>query len=366
MTTIIVCDWIPPAFGAVGQYMDQRARKLAAGGEQAVLIGLGETAGSETGENLTIVRLAAPKLPKTASLFRRALWALNNNRRLIAETNRHLANIPEGEGEIVVTGSPPFLSYLMILINRLWWRRTLIYRITDFYPETVFAAGHFKWLKWIEAIFHGLRRGADRIEALGQDQKRRLMEGGISEDVIDVVRDASPIADWNSGKAAKRPFPKDKVILLYSGNLGVAHDLPTFCEAYERHVRQGSDRIRLWMNGQGARLGELKDFCEARDLPLHLTPPAALEDLPGVLKTGDAQLVLQRDEFWGFVLPSKIYACLELDRPIFYVGPEESDVHLLSSQRGGAYFHVKPGDVEGCAAALEALADQVAGSNKSR
>lgn len=358
MTTIIVCDWIPPAFGAVGQYMDQRARKLAEAGEDAVLIGLGEEEGRVENGRLTIIRLAANKLPKSAPLLGRGLWALAINRRLIAETGRAIKRAGEGEVRIVVTGSPPFLSYLMIVLNALIWRRTLIYRITDFYPETLFAAGHLRALKWLEGPFHMVRRGADRMEALGEDQRRRLIEGGIAPERIDVVRDASPISDWSGSRPASRPFDDSYVTLLYSGNLGVAHELTTFCEAYEHHIRHGSGRVRLWMNGQGARVPDLKAFCEARGLPLHLTPPAALEDLPGILKCADAHLVLLQDPFWGYVLPSKIYACLELDRPIFYVGPEQSDVHLLASQKGGPYFHIRPGDVEACAAALEALADQ--------
>ena len=367
MPTVIVCDWIPPEFGAVGQYMHRRALGLAAAGQQVVLIGLGQVGQIEHHGLLTIVRLAAPKLAKTASSPRRALWAFNNSRRLLGEVGRALRDFPEGEGEIVVTGSPPFLSYLMILANLFAWRRTLVYRITDFYPETLFAAGHVRALTWLEGPFHALRRGADRIEALGEDQKRRLVESGFPAERIVIVRDDSPISDWSRRAPIQRPFSDDKVTLLYSGNLGVAHDLPTLCAAYEHHVRKGSDRVRIWMNGQGTRVAELQAFCEARDLPLHLTPPAALEDLPEVLRTGDAQLVLLKDDFWGYVLPSKIYACLELDQPILYVGPSESDLYLLLAERPSPWFHARPGEVEACAGALESLADSVlAGRDKAR
>ena len=39
--TVIVCDWLPPAFGAVGQYMMQRAEKLAAEGQTVSIVGPG-------------------------------------------------------------------------------------------------------------------------------------------------------------------------------------------------------------------------------------------------------------------------------------------------------------------------------------
>ncbi|MEI7931472.1 MAG: hypothetical protein WCI21_00210 [Alphaproteobacteria bacterium] len=361
---VIVCDWIPPAFGAVGQYQDRRARMRAAEGNVAVLIGLGSRAEVLQEGSLTIVRLAAVRPPPKASMARRALWAINNSRRLLAEVGRAVGKLPEGEVEILVTGSPPFLAYLVILANRFFWRRTVIYRITDFYPETLFATGHLRWLKPLQGLFHALRRGADRIESLGDDQTRRLVETGFPLERIVLARDDSPIKDWSRRTPVARPYPDDKVTLLYSGNLGLAHELETFCAAYEQHVVQGSNRVRLWMNGQGARVADLVAFCEARGLPLHVTPPAAIEDLPEVLRAGDAHLVLLKDPFWGYVLPSKIYACLELETPIVYVGPPESDLHALLTRHEFPWFHARAGDVDECQRLLETLADTVLAKRK--
>ena len=356
---IIVCDWIPPAFGAVGQYQDRRARRIAAAGGQATLIGLGDREETLIEGGLTVRRLRAIKLPAGTSLIRRALWALNNSRRLLAELGRAVWALDGAPAEILVTGSPPFLAYLVIVMNFFVWRKTVIYRVTDFYPETLFAAGALRWLRPVSGLFHALRRGADRIESLGDDQTRRLVDTGFPAERIVLVRDYCPITDWSSRGGATRPFGKDKAVLLYSGNLGLAHDLETFCLAYEQHVRTGSDRVRLWLNGQGAKVAELRAFCEDRGLPLHFTPPAALEDLPDVLRAGDAHLVLLKTPFWGYVLPSKIYACLELNAPIFYVGPQESDLHLLLTRQSAPWFHAEPGEVERCSAALESLADAV-------
>lgn len=359
MRTLIVCDWVPPAFGAVGQYMLQRAERLAAAGHEVRLIGLGVTSGIEQAGGVTIERLMAPQVSKQASVPRRGLWALATISRLTVATHRDIRRHPNSPCEIVVTGSPPFLAYLFIVINALVWRRTLIYRTTDFYPETLFATGHFTALRPVSRLFHWLRRGATRVEALGEDQRRRLIEGGLPPGKIEIVRDDCPITDWTRRTPIPRPFPDDKVVLLYSGNLGVAHDIDTISQAYERHVTTGTDRVRIWLNGTGARVETLRAFCEARGLPLHCSTPVPLEDLPEVLRAGDAHLILLSQALWGYVLPSKVYACLELPQPIFYVGPMESDVHLLAARRGGPYFRAEPGDVDGCAAALESLADQV-------
>ncbi len=64
-------------------------------------------------------------------------------------------------------------------------------------------------------------------------------------------------------------------------------------------------------------------------LPVHRDRLVSLELLPRLLITADAHLITLRDEFVGYVLPSKVYACIDSGRPILYIGSAESDVHLL-------------------------------------
>ena len=68
----------------------------------------------------------------------------------------------------------------------------------------------------------------------------------------------------------------------------------------------------------------------------------------------------------GFVLPSKAYGCLASQRPILYLGSDRSDVDLLCRQRGtDRYERVDVGDVDGCFAALERLADAVTAARRA-
>lgn len=358
---IIVCDWLPPEFGAVGQYMLQRAERAAAAGVDVTLIGLGRDETLQTEQaagagRLRILRLRAGITPKQ-SLVRRAVWALRVNLRLLSAVAR--AQRGAGPVDILVTGSPPFLSQMLVLANFVW-RRPLTYRITDFYPETALASGRAEVLRPLLPIFQWLRRRVPRIEIIGEDQGRRLAASGVPAERLHLSRDASPVVFGPETPPAPRPFGADDVVLLYSGNLGVAHELETFCEGYRRHVRDGANRVRLWVNGSGVRLAELKAFCARHDLPLHVTGPAPLDALAGVLRAADAHLVLLGAAYWGFVLPSKIYACLESERPVLYVGPPESDVALLLRERPGpGHAQAAPGDPDACFNALETLAGRL-------
>lgn len=360
---IIVCDWLPPAFGAVGQYEMARAENFARSGRSVLLIGLGETSSEETRTigpgKLTVQRLAASP-PDKASFAKRVVWALRQNIALMAAVAR---GARQGSSEIRVTGSPPFLSYQVLIWRMLNPRHQISYRVTDFYPETAFAAGRANALKPVTPFVHALRRSADRIEALSECQRRRLIESGVPNDRIAVVRDASPVAFGTELTPALRPFRPDEVALLYSGNLGVAHDWRTFAEAYRRHVHEGANRVRLWLNAGGVNAPALHSYCEHHDLPVHASAPVPLDALASVLIAADAHLILLGDPFWGYVFPSKSYACLDSGRPCLFVGPAESDVHALL---GGDNRHdsIRQGDVEGALKALDRLAAR-AGTHQS-
>lgn len=362
---IIACDWIPPAFGAVGRYEMLRAERISAAGRTVALIGFGDVAGEESrNDGRLIVRRIAVRPPDKASFVRRACWTLAMNLRLaratrrMADRLRRVAGGKQAVVEIKLTGSPPFFAYLYLVWNRLGRRDRTIYRMSDFYPETVIATGKAGWLRPVTPLFHRIRRMADRIDVLGEDQRRRLVDSGASRANIHLERDGSPVDFPPDLKPAAVPFGPEYLTLLYSGNLGVAHAPATFLEGYRRHVREGSNRGRLWVNGQGVRLPALQRFCADHDLPLHCSPLAPLEDLPAILLAADAHLVLLGDRFWGYVLPSKIYAAIESGRPVLYVGPAESDAELLCAA-DPRHQRVRNSDPDGVFAALERLSASI-------
>jgi hypothetical protein len=79
-----------------------------------------------------------------------------------------------------------------------------------------------------------------------------------------------------------------------------------------------------------------------------------LEELPRLLLAADIHLVTLRDPFVGYVLPSKIHACIASGKRILFVGSRDSDVHLLASGAlpSGRYRRIDVGNVEGLANAL--------------
>ncbi|NJN00410.1 MAG: glycosyltransferase family 4 protein, partial [Aquincola sp.] len=194
---VYLCDWLPPDFGAVGQYSLLFARERAASSQDVVLAGLSSTMDSIEEEShgsghLRIVRLHASTYDR-ANFRTRAMWTARTNATLLWRLRRELRRADE----ILFTGSPPFLIQFLVPLN-LFLRKRLTYRITDFHPECLIAelsqrGSVPRSLRWFECLTNALRRRVARFEVLGEDQRRRLHQIGISDEKIVLRRDPSPI-----------------------------------------------------------------------------------------------------------------------------------------------------------------------------
>jgi hypothetical protein len=359
---VVFADSLPPDFGAVGQYALLRAQAFAERGHLVELFGLTSAAASvERSEHgrgsLTVTRISAPPVPR-GSLLARLAWTLWTNLRLVSSAFRRL----RAADGILFTGSPPFLIHFLAPL-RVLMKGRLVYRITDFHPECLMAAQDrpSRVLGALQKLTNFWRRRIDAFEVLGQDQWRRLREQGIADERISLVRDGSPIAF--SEREVARPLPPElegKCVLLYSGNFGVAHELETVALGYQLHHQSGSGRVHLWINATGMGAGLLSDRLTGSGVPFYRSTPVPLEQLAGLLLSADAHLVTLKDAFVGFVMPSKVYAVLDLRKPLLFVGSSDSDVDLLARQQFGLpYWRVACCNTAGFAQALESLADHV-------
>lgn len=352
----------------MGQYALIRARDRAAAGEDVTLVGLSSTRASVEDEaigrgRLRVVRLRRPPYDR-GRFGQRAAWTLVTNVRLIAAARRAI----RGADEILFTGSPPFLVFLLVPLNALFWRKRLTYRITDFFPEVLIADREGVVPLALSMLFRAtvaLRRRVESFEVLGEDQRRRLHEIGIPDERIALVPDPSPVAIPAGTEPLPLPEPlRGKVVLLYSGNYGVPHDHETFLAGYRRHHREGSGRVMLWLNATGAKADLVEALLRGEGLPVHRTRPVPLEELPRLLVTPAAHLITLRDSFVGYVLPSKVHACVASRRAVLFVGSAASDVHRLCAVGlpPEAYWRADMGNAEAVARALEAIADRAAGA----
>ena len=359
---LYICDWLPPDFGAVGQYSALFARQLAQSGMDVVLGGLSSQGDSETREDfpegsLTEIKLHTGRYDK-GKFTERLVWTIRTNTRLVVGLWRSM----RWADKILFTGSPPLFLHWIAPANLLL-RKKLIYRITDFHPECAIAerGSPSLLLKILYRVTLFWRRRVNEFEVLGHDQMERLVEIGISPARIRLKMNPSPVSiATNTPPLPRPPQAMGKCLILYSGNWGIAHDYRTFIDGYIAHHRYGSGKVILWLNAVGAGADKVADLLSDQKLPFLRGMPVPIEQLASLLVTPDAHLISLSDAFVGYVLPSKVHGCVESGRPVLFIGSQRSDVHRLCTENMRAlYIRTDVGDVTGLARALEELAMSV-------
>jgi hypothetical protein len=358
---VYICDWLPPDFGAVGQYAVMDAQAWASAGWKVSLVGLttgqssqGVTEAVGVG-SIDIKRVHRRSYQKHRFLSR-LVWTVGSNILLLAAAFKAMRRADT----VLFTGSPPLMLHFIAPLN-VFLRRQLIYRIMDFHPECLIAERGRSGvlLGALLRLTYFWRRRVDAFEVLGLDQARRLTEIGIAKERIRIKPNPSPVT-FAPG-LAPLPLPDElgggSGVILYSGNWGVAHDENTFIQAYSEYYAQSNRPLRFWLNATGAKADRVEQELRSQGVPVYRTSLVPLHELPRLLLTADVHLVTLRDVFVGYVLPSKIHACIESGKRILFVGSERSDIHLLASRAlsPDSYCRVDDGDVQGLVRALQRL-----------
>src|SRR6266478_1058455 len=254
---VYICDWLPPDFGAVGQYAVVFARQWASEGWAVTLVGLtsgpsnrqaAEVVGDGSLEVLRIHR----RTYKKQKFLARLIWTVVSNILLLNAAFRAMRR----SDAILFTGSPPLMVHFIAPLNLLL-RKRLFYRITDFHPECLIAERGRSGpvLDLLLRVTKFWRHRIDAFEVLGLDQARRLKDSGIDDERLRLKRDPSPVT-FAPG-LTPLPLPDElrggSGVILYSGNWGVAHDEDTFIEAYTRYFYESPRGLGFWLNATGAK-----------------------------------------------------------------------------------------------------------------
>ncbi len=144
--------------------------------------------------------------------------------------------------------------------------------------------------------------------------------------------------------------------LVYSGNLGLGHQLETIVRAV--HKLSSDLALRVLFVGEGKSKEPLKKLSAGLGLDcVEFRPPVPLDGLPALLAAGDIHLVSQKPGTQGLIVPSKLYGVLAAGRPTLFVGPEDCEVAMILRASGSGVV-VPPSDVEAVVDGLRNLVQE--------
>jgi glycosyltransferase involved in cell wall biosynthesis len=194
------------------------------------------------------------------------------------------------------------------------------------------------------------------IGARMAEQVRNL---GISPERVTTIH------NWCDGEAV-RPLPLaghalrqawklgDRFVVIYSGNMGYAHEFDTVLDAAHR-LRARVDILFLFI-GAGVRRARLEQEARTRGLSnVQFKPYQPREALGQSLTAANAHLVSLLPALEGLMVPSKFYAAAAAGRPILFVGAGDGELAGLIAD-AGCGFQVQPGAGEALADHISALA----------
>ena len=266
---------------------------------------------------------------------------------------------------VLVDTTSPFLQVVAWLV-RLVRRIPYVVLVQDIYPDIAVQLGvigprSIAARVWRFA-YRRVYRASARIIVLGERMRDRVgaTTGPARHGKFEVI------PNWADGdqivprRRDDNPMRQglglaDKLVVLYSGNMGLIHDMETVIEAAER-LRSLSD-VRFLFIGAGGKRAWVEEQVQSRGMSnVTMLPYQPLEALPYSLTCGDMSLVTLRRGMEGLSLPSKVYSSLAAGLPILGVCGANSEVaDLVEKHRCG--FRVAQGDVDGLVAAIQALYD---------
>lgn len=244
---------------------------------------------------------------------------------------------------VVSLTTPPALSVTSAMLSKHWGAQFWIWEM-DVYPDVATTIGVVREdslsIRAIGSVIDWSRRRANGIVALGGCMRNRLISHGLDPARI-VVRE-----NWTDGKIVRpHPHPEGGPLrILYSGNLGLAHEVETIETVLSALGRDS--RFDFRFVGGGAQRASLEAACRksgARNVAF--LPYCNIDELSASFAASDISLVTLRNECVGTVVPSKVYTAFAAGRPVLFIGPLECEsARVIEKFRCGWVFRPGAGD----------------------
>jgi glycosyltransferase involved in cell wall biosynthesis len=242
---------------------------------------------------------------------------------------------------VVLLTNPPMFAALGLLLRRLRGER-FVYVVMDLYPDIATKSGFLRedsftthFLRWVT---RRTIRGADRVIVLGACMEARVLAYGGRAERVEVIRNWADDEMIRPVAADGNPFRAEqgwgrKFVVMYSGNMGVAHRFDDILEVARRR-RADTDLVFAFI-GDGVRRKEIEAFRERHGLEnVCLLPYQSADRLALSLGAGDVHFVSLRDGFEGLVVPSKSYGIMAAARPILYQGGRSGEIARMVLEHG--------------------------------
>ena len=232
----------------------------------------------------------------------------------------------------IVGTDPQFSQFLFPFLKLISPKTKIAHWCFDLYPEAIIASSDSSILanlhNFSRPLFKFLYRFVDIMVDIGACMKQHL-------DHYKHNATRKTLVPWALVEPEKLPavklpirqelFGEAKLVLLYSGNLGQAHEYSLFLNL-ARKLREKNPDIVFAFSASGNKFEEFKSQITNDDINIKFLPFAKVEDLEDRLTSADIHLISLKDKWSGIVVPSKFFGSLAVGRPVLFYGPDDSGI----------------------------------------
>jgi glycosyltransferase involved in cell wall biosynthesis len=267
-------------------------------------------------------------------------------------------------GEMLITSNPPLLPFLgSIFSHRKKTKFNVL--VLDVYPDALSNFGYIKegsllyrfWDRMNNKIYHE----AERVFTISNVMKE-VISRNAKKDKIEVVYpwvDTSfikPLEKQNNWFVKKYGL-LDKRVILYSGNMGMTHDLMTVLNA-AKVLDVPTNNFHFLFIGDGAQKESLIEYKENNKLSnITFLPYQDPEVLPFSFASADFGIVSLGKGAEGLSVPSKTFYMLATGAAIISISSPGSEVsNLLKENDCGV--NIMPSKFEDLLMFLNSITDE--------
>jgi len=234
--------------------------------------------------------------------------------------------------DAVIVGTDPQFSQLMLpLLRRIAPRCRILYWSFDTYPEAVLAESPGRVVRGLAEFLYRLMprlyRPVDVMVDIGPYMRALLQKHGHDARLATLVPWALSEPEFGipvNRQVRDAMFGQDATLgVLYSGNMGMAHEYEGFL-ALARMLRTRAPGVIFAFSSRGNRMDEMLAALTDDDTNVRILPFASQEELEDRLNAADIHLLSLKEKWAGIVVPSKFFGSLAAGKPVLYAGSAES------------------------------------------
>ena len=235
---------------------------------------------------------------------------------------------------LVLVSNPPLTTFIPFFTCKKF-----SFVVYDLYPDSLFSQGFIRkdsiigrwWINKNKKCF----TKAECVFTLSEDMKKAVAQY-VSEDKIKIVYNwahnehMKPITKAENIFLADQHL-QDKFIVLYSGNMGMTHDIDVLVDV--ANLLKENEKIHFMFIGEGAKKTVIEKKVTEYGLKNCLVLPfQPLEVLPYSMGAADVAVVTTDAKQSGLSVPSKTYTYLATGATLLCLAEENTELDRLTRE----------------------------------